>query len=200
MFVPLNSKAAAAYNWAGYTVIVPAVSVGNVGQLAVDVLICTYGLKKVGYFFDAHTLPFVGNDATSKATKPKGRLTLGNEVFVSDERKLVVVQQRSSISTVRRGGIVSACVMIFSLVSVCLCVCVSVCLCVCVSVCLCVCVSVCLCVCVCRLCVCVSVCLCLPPVCLCVCVSVCLCVCVCRLCVCGLWSVVCGLSSIVCLS
>ena len=65
-------------------------------------------------------------------------------------------------------------------VSMCLCVCVSVCLFVCASVCLCVCVSVCLCVCVIVcLCSCVSVCPCVHvsvSVCVCVRVSICLCV------------------------
>ena len=40
----------------------PSVSVGNVGQLAADLLISTLWMNKVGYLYDDSILPVVGND------------------------------------------------------------------------------------------------------------------------------------------
>ena len=39
----------------------PALSVGNAGQLAVDLLICRTAIK-AGYLEEPHVLPCVGND------------------------------------------------------------------------------------------------------------------------------------------
>ena len=41
----------------------PCISVGNVGQLAVDLLINSLRLGRVGYLHDPSLLPLVGNDA-----------------------------------------------------------------------------------------------------------------------------------------
>lgn len=51
----------------------PAVSIGNIAQLSVDVLICTYHLSKIGYFHDPNVLPVVGVDALMTKTKKKKR-------------------------------------------------------------------------------------------------------------------------------
>eukprot|EP01018_Ginkgo_biloba_P002858 Gb_26126 [translate_table: standard] len=45
------------------TLILPALSIGNVGQLAVDLLVSSLGADKVGYLDDPYVLPCVGNDA-----------------------------------------------------------------------------------------------------------------------------------------
>lgn len=39
----------------------PALSMGNAGQLAVDLLI-SHGARKAGYLEEPHVLPCVGND------------------------------------------------------------------------------------------------------------------------------------------
>ena len=44
----------------------PCVSVGNVGQLAVDLLISTLELEKVGRLHSECVLPVVGNDPFSE--------------------------------------------------------------------------------------------------------------------------------------
>merc|ERR1712135_218029 len=49
-------------SWQGYTLIVPSVSVGNVGQLAVDLIISTLVMEKVGIIHDHSITPLVGND------------------------------------------------------------------------------------------------------------------------------------------
>jgi len=40
----------------------PAVSVGNVGQLACDLLISTLNSRRVGYLYDDSTVPVAGSD------------------------------------------------------------------------------------------------------------------------------------------
>lgn len=66
MFVPVGG----ATDFSGYTLVLPSVSVGNVGQLAMDVLLASYAkVQKVGYFHDPHnTYPFAANDAIARKT------------------------------------------------------------------------------------------------------------------------------------
>ena len=51
----------------------PSISVGNVGQLTVDLLVNTLQLPRVGYLNDPAILPLVGNDAFDH-TRPSGYL------------------------------------------------------------------------------------------------------------------------------
>jgi len=46
----------------------PCISVGNVGQLTVDLIINTLKLDRVGYLQDPGLLPLVGNDAFDHTT------------------------------------------------------------------------------------------------------------------------------------
>lgn len=59
----------------------PSVSVGNVGQLAADLLINTLKLTHVGYLSDPAILPLVGNDAFDH-TQPSGYLHTSAEGIV----------------------------------------------------------------------------------------------------------------------
>lgn len=52
----------------------PALSIGNVGQLAVDVLVETMGAERAGYLDTPFVLPCVGNDAYGPV--PKSDLAL----------------------------------------------------------------------------------------------------------------------------
>lgn len=52
----------------------PALSIGNVGQLAVDLLISSLKAEKIGYLDEPNVLPCVGNDAYSPS--PPGKLVL----------------------------------------------------------------------------------------------------------------------------
>lgn len=83
--------------WSDCTLVVPAVSIGNVAQLAIDAMITTYGMQKVGYIHDRNVYPVVGNDpcACTKADA-KGVMALPVEVFYNEERKLVFIQRRSA--------------------------------------------------------------------------------------------------------
>ena len=52
----------------------PALSIGNVGQLAVDLLISSLRTERIGYLDDPYVLPCVGNDAYGPV--PQGELAL----------------------------------------------------------------------------------------------------------------------------
>lgn len=73
-----------------YVLVVPAVSVGNVGQLAADLLISTLQLTKIGYIRHRNLLPV--------ATYVSGTegITTECELFASTELKIAVIQIRST--------------------------------------------------------------------------------------------------------
>ncbi|XAR72854.1 hypothetical protein NMG60_11019632 [Bertholletia excelsa] len=77
------------------TLILPALSIGNVGQLAVDLLILSTGAERIGYLDDPNLLPCVGNDAYWPT--PKGDLALPLEAYASPRSSLSLVQQRSPV-------------------------------------------------------------------------------------------------------
>ncbi|KAK6143504.1 hypothetical protein DH2020_023852 [Rehmannia glutinosa] len=77
------------------TLILPALSIGNVGQLAVDLLISSLNADKIGYLDDPNVLPCVGNDAYSPS--PLGKLALPLEAYESSSSALTIVQQRSPV-------------------------------------------------------------------------------------------------------
>ena len=59
----------------------PAVSIGNVGQLAVDLVVstvCPDG-SPIGYLYDSCVLPVVGNDAFTLSTEAPGKLNVSVE-------------------------------------------------------------------------------------------------------------------------
>jgi len=68
-------------NWSDCTFILACVSVGNIGQLATDLLISTLpGTKKAGYLISTLVQPIVGHDAFVQNS---------NELSLSCERKLL---------------------------------------------------------------------------------------------------------------
>jgi proteasome assembly chaperone 2 len=67
------------------------VSVGNVGQLAADLLISSLALHRKGALHHDALLPCLGNAAFSHAPG----LTFGLELFCDPARKLACLQQRS---------------------------------------------------------------------------------------------------------
>ncbi|XP_074644976.1 proteasome assembly chaperone 2-like [Tubulanus polymorphus] len=83
-------------SWKDKTLIIPAVSVGNVGQLAVDVIISTLNAKRIGYIYTNCILPVVGNDPyASKVTDSSCLLMTACEVFEDEQNDLVIMQQRA---------------------------------------------------------------------------------------------------------
>lgn len=77
------------------TLILPALSIGNIGQLAVDLLISSLKAERIGYLDDPNVLPCVGNDAYTAS--PGGDLALPLEAYESSSSGLTLVQQRSPV-------------------------------------------------------------------------------------------------------
>lgn len=74
----------------------PAVTIGNVGQLATDLLISTLRLSRVGFLETTAVLPCAGNDAFSHQ---KGQIALSLELFhlqqPDGQLDIYLIQQRS---------------------------------------------------------------------------------------------------------
>ncbi|KAG5548033.1 hypothetical protein RHGRI_013660 [Rhododendron griersonianum] len=77
------------------TLILPGLSIGNVGQLAVDLLVPSTGAERIGYLDDPNLLPCVGNDAYLPS--PQGDLALPLEAYDSTSNSLTLIQQRSPV-------------------------------------------------------------------------------------------------------
>ena len=73
----------------------PAVTIGNVGQLAIDLLISTAQLQLVGHLESQHVLPCFGVDAFVSGGGP----TTALELFLDADRQVLVLQQRSPVVT-----------------------------------------------------------------------------------------------------
>ncbi|KAK1173575.1 proteasome assembly chaperone 2 [Huso huso] len=93
MFVPVSS----APTFKDFTLIMPAISVGNVGQLAVDLIISTLNLNTVGYIHTASLIPMVGNNPYATSDETSTELSTNAEVYSLPEIKLAVLQIRSPI-------------------------------------------------------------------------------------------------------
>lgn len=78
----------------GFVVIIPSISVGNVGQLASDLLIYSLNLKKLGYVRHPCALPLAGADPFNWSNAP----SLGCELYYSSSLKLIVFQIRTAIT------------------------------------------------------------------------------------------------------
>lgn len=78
----------------GYTLIVPSVSVGNVGQLTIDLLITTYNFKKVATFWHPGIIPTVGADPFDD---DNSELCTACELYANEDLKIATLQLRSSI-------------------------------------------------------------------------------------------------------
>jgi len=86
-YSPINSSADFLE---GKTIIVPVVSVANIAQLAVDLLIASLGLKRIGILDASYLIPVVGarDDGEPGFTTPL-------EIYGKDGLDVVVIQQRS---------------------------------------------------------------------------------------------------------
>lgn len=77
----------------------PGESIGNVGQLAADLLIATCGgIRLVGYLESPYIQPCAGLDAfRSAASGSGGSVHLALELYEDAERGLLVLQQRAPV-------------------------------------------------------------------------------------------------------
>lgn len=62
-----------------YLLFQPAVSVGNVGQLAIDLIISTLNMSKIGYFYTDCLVPMVGNNPYATAEENSDELSINTE-------------------------------------------------------------------------------------------------------------------------
>ncbi|KAM9308332.1 proteasome assembly chaperone 2 [Gastrophryne carolinensis] len=82
---------------AGSTLLMPAVSVGNVGQLAIDLIVSTLDMKKVGYFYTDCLVPMVGNNPYATSEDNANELCTNAEVYALPSKNLTVLQIRSPL-------------------------------------------------------------------------------------------------------
>ncbi|XP_030068277.1 proteasome assembly chaperone 2 [Microcaecilia unicolor] len=94
MFVPCDNITS---DFRDFTLILPAVSVGNVGQLAADLIISTLDMTKVGYIYTDCLVPMVGNNPYATSEENAQELSINAEVYSLAARKLTVVQIRSPV-------------------------------------------------------------------------------------------------------
>ncbi|XP_028317783.1 proteasome assembly chaperone 2 [Gouania willdenowi] len=80
-----------------FTLVMPAVAVGNVGQLAVDLIVSTLHMNRVGYIHTDCLIPMAGNDPYANRQDNTVELHTPAEVYTSDEQKLAVLQIRAPI-------------------------------------------------------------------------------------------------------
>mmetsp|Transcript_20521 Transcript_20521/g.41349 ORF Transcript_20521/g.41349 Transcript_20521/m.41349 type:complete len:359 (-) Transcript_20521:7-1083(-) len=99
-FAPMQGKELGdCKNW---TFIIPAVSVGNVAQIAVDLILATAKLEKIGYWYGPSSVPVLCNHPlATKPKKVKPQIALSVEFFRCSKRKVIVVQRRAPLV---RGG------------------------------------------------------------------------------------------------
>ncbi|XP_066481574.1 proteasome assembly chaperone 2 [Tiliqua scincoides] len=93
MFVPCEGSACPAFE--GSTLLMPAVSVGNVGQLSVDLVIFTLGMSRIGYFYTDCLVPMIGNNPYATTEENATELCINAEVYAVPSKELVVLQIRS---------------------------------------------------------------------------------------------------------
>ncbi len=73
----------------------PAVTIGTVGQLAVDLLIATLKAQLVGYLEDPDVLPVVGADPYAPPTATQLHMAASLEVYHASPHNLYIIQQRA---------------------------------------------------------------------------------------------------------
>ncbi|XP_043268060.1 proteasome assembly chaperone 2 [Venturia canescens] len=75
-----------------YTLILPAVAVGNVAQLAVDLLIYNSGMKKIGQLLSPDFIPFCGANPYDKNSS---EICTTADFYIHEDKRLIVLQIRS---------------------------------------------------------------------------------------------------------
>lgn len=98
MFVLVDEKHITE-EWSDFTLVLPAVSIGNVGQLTMDLITSSLSPNcyHIGYLHDPCILPVVGNDALVESSSSSGKLNVSAEVYKNDDYKLVLLQLRAPL-------------------------------------------------------------------------------------------------------
>lgn len=77
-----------------YTLIIPNISVGNVPQLTVDLIVSTHNLTKVATLWHPAVIPSVGSDPYNEDVSS---ICTESELYTNSSLKLAVIQLRSGI-------------------------------------------------------------------------------------------------------
>ncbi|PPQ62923.1 hypothetical protein CVT24_006163 [Panaeolus cyanescens] len=90
-------------NVQGKTLVVPVVSVANIGQLAVDLLIATFDLRRFAILDPQYCIPLAGarDDSQAGVTTPL-------EIYGNNKVDFVVIQQRSPVLKLRKQDYVDS--------------------------------------------------------------------------------------------
>uniref|UniRef100_A0A674CI34 Proteasome assembly chaperone 2 n=1 Tax=Salmo trutta TaxID=8032 RepID=A0A674CI34_SALTR len=78
-----------------FTLIMPAISVGNVGQLAVDLIVSTLNMCRVGYIHTDCLIPMAGNNPYATFTENANDLSTNAEVYGYGRGELFLLSYRS---------------------------------------------------------------------------------------------------------
>ena len=89
----------------GYTCVLPTVSIGNVGQLSIDLIISTLKCELIGSIFHRAVVPLFGKNAFDKQSK---RPTTAIDVYVSKNHKLLILQIRTALVKRHQGEFVDS--------------------------------------------------------------------------------------------
>lgn len=76
-----------------YTIILPSVSVGNVGQLTVDLIVTTYKFRNIGVLWHPAIIPTVGSDPYYS----NNEICTACELYVNETLKIAAIQIRSGL-------------------------------------------------------------------------------------------------------
>ncbi|XP_076032265.1 proteasome assembly chaperone 2 [Oratosquilla oratoria] len=77
-----------------YTLIMPSVSVGNAGQLAVDLLLATLEVEKIGLVHHLSLLPLVGGDPYDPSST---QVVTAADLHLNREKKFAILQLRTPL-------------------------------------------------------------------------------------------------------
>lgn len=77
-----------------YTLLVPSVAVGNVSQLACDLLISSLNMVKIGSVYTTAQIPVIGYDPYNLKSE---NLSTSCEIYKSDTKKICILQIRSPL-------------------------------------------------------------------------------------------------------
>lgn len=81
----------------GSTLIIPAISIGNIPQLATDLLLHNLGFTKVGTLLDLYLYPYISGVDHLELQKPPSGVLFALEVYYNETFKVTLIQQRSPI-------------------------------------------------------------------------------------------------------
>ncbi|XP_046406480.1 proteasome assembly chaperone 2 [Ischnura elegans] len=92
MFYPVYENSSVNYD--GCTVIVPSISIGNVPQLAVDLLVSSLKPALIGYIHHENLIPVVGANAYDEKSR---EISTSCEVYYLKNYKIVLLQVRGAV-------------------------------------------------------------------------------------------------------